>query len=45
MKKTEAEFYDRLNKTDKNKDLAIAGLCLAALLGLIVGIIIGYLAG
>ena len=42
---TETEFYDRLNKVDEGDGFAIAGLCLAALSGLIIGIIIGYFAG
>jgi len=42
---TESEFYDRLNQIDEDKGIAIAGLCLAALSGLIIGIMIGYFAG
>ena len=44
MKKSEAEFYDKLNELDDGPSMVIAYMA-CALSGAIVGFIIGYFVG
>jgi len=46
MKQTEAEFFERLNKLEKEtSSLVIPALCACAFLWLIIGFVIGYYVG